>query len=336
MTAITALCVALPGTANADRGRGGSDGKTKVTGEEKAGTLRSEIVFSGSTRGTGGKNAGPVTPLGNWTPPACWYEPRSAAEFQKYVEGFYKTTVNYPGQHSYAKTAVGQFREMYKDGEYKNYNLDKADEGNFWVSVQDESRLDDPGAFTCSKLPFWVENGDPPNVENAVTPAILAALAYNEIELPDTEVTLAPENVTKVNLPTWAWLDKAKFKPVSVTARLAVNGLNIEATTTATPDSLKLEPGTSEAKLHPGSGECKFGADGSIGTPYQKGNAGKTPPCGLTYLRSSGTDAYQLKATVTWKIRWTGTGNPEPQTLPAGTFGTEQAITVQEIQSINR
>ncbi|MFJ6571602.1 hypothetical protein ACIQNU_29775 [Streptomyces sp. NPDC091292] len=331
-----AALLASSGTALADKGDGNSrGGEATPTGNRSGNDISSQITYSGQTRGSG-KSSRPVTPVSDWTPPACWYEPRTAQQFSQSTEAGYEETINTPGQHSYAKRAVGEFREDYKDGTYKNYNLDIADEGNFWVPVRDPDRWTDPEAQACNRLPFWVENGDPPNVPNAVTPEILAALAYNQIELPNTEVTLAPENVTKVNLPTWAWLDKAKFKPVSVTARLAIGGLNIEATTTATPRSLKLEPGTSDAKLHPGSGECGFGADGSIGTPYQRGDAGKTPPCGLTYLRSSGADAYQLKATVTWDISWTGTGNPNATNLPAGTFGTEQAITVEEIQSINR
>ncbi|MCX4788553.1 hypothetical protein OG369_20980 [Streptomyces sp. NBC_01221] len=334
--AATALAL-LPGIAAAEpdpEGNGGSRGSTNATGSRDGYNLKSLITFSGSTGGSTGKSGNGFTPAGNWTPPACWYEPRSPAEFQKYVEGFYESTVNYPGQHSYAKTAVGQFRNMYKDGEYKNYNLDKADEGAFWVAVQDKNRWDEPGAWTCSKLPFWVKNGNPPNVENAITPDILAQLAYNQINVPETSVTLAPENNTKVSLATWAWLDSATFKPISVTASLKVAGVNISATTTATPRSLSLKPGTKDATLHPGSGECTI-QNGRIGAPYTKGNADKTPPCGLTYLRSSGNGTYQLQATLTWKVTWTGTGTPGGK-LPDGTFGTTQNITVQEIQAINR
>lgn len=98
--------------------------------------------------------------------------------------------------------------------------------------------------------------------------------------------------------------------------------------------SLKIEPGTQDVTLHPASGECPI-VDGKIGTPYTKGNAEKEPPCGLTYLRSSGDGAYKLKATITWEIRWTGTGVPGSDLLD-GAFGAEQDVTVAEIQSINR
>jgi hypothetical protein len=292
------------------------------------------VTYSGSVR-SGGGDGNAVQPVTDWTPPACWYEPRSVAEFSKHVETMYEETINTPGQHSYAKTAVGQFRDMYKDGEYKDYNKDKADEGAWWVAVQNPDRLDDPASMECSELPFWVEKGEDPGVEQAVTPEVLAEAAYNAIRLPETEVTLAPANATKVNLPTWAWLDKAEFKETSVTASLDVAGLDIQATTTARPVSLKLEPGTPGAELYPASGACAIDADGSIGEPYAKGKADRTPPCGLKYLRSSGDGPFELRATVTWEITWTGTGGTGGD-LPDGAFGDDQEVVVQEIQSVNR
>ncbi|MHC3475517.1 hypothetical protein ACYF6T_43585 [Streptomyces sp. 7R007] len=53
------------------------------------------------------------------------------------------------------------------------------------------------------------------------------------------------------------------------------------------------------------------------------------------YLRSSGDGTYPLKATLTWKIHWTGTGVPGGD-LPDGTFGATQNVVVQEIQAVNR
>ncbi|MGW0996707.1 hypothetical protein ACWD5V_26155 [Streptomyces sp. NPDC002523] len=335
--AIAVLCSLIPGTAMASWGPSGkSNGsRTETNGGQSGGDITSMVRFSGNTGG-GGSGSGNVTPVGDWSPPACWYEPRTAQEFSKHVEDMYNETINTPGQHSYAKTSVGMFRNEYKDGKYKNYNIDKADEGNWWVAVRDESRWMEPEAQVCDKEPFWVKNGSTPNVPNAVTPQVLAELAYNRLHLPETEVTLAPPGVTKVNLPTWAWLDGSRFKPAHVSASLDVGGLNIQATTTAKPVSLKLEPGTPDAETYPTSGECRFGTDGSIGEPYAKGKANQTPPCGIKYLRSSGDGTFQLRATVTWEITWSGTGNPGPTQLPNGTFGKTQDITVQEIQSINR
>ncbi|MEK8172379.1 hypothetical protein NKH77_33445 [Streptomyces sp. M19] len=136
--------------------------------------------------------------------------------------------------------------------------------------------------------------------------------------MPDTDITLNPDADGKqtVNLPTWAWLDKSTFKPVSVTA--SVPEIDLSATTTATPKALKIEPGTSDAELFPASGECAINKDGSIGTPYTKGTSDKTPPCGLTYHHStSGSGPYQFKATITWEIAWTGSDG-SGATCPTG------------------
>ncbi|MFD5801902.1 hypothetical protein [Streptomyces sp. NPDC127020] len=335
-SATSALVITLAlaaGTAHA-KGPGASESEIDAEGTQSGGDLVSRITYTTTGQGRGA-SGGNVTPVGDWTPPACWYEPRSAKEFSKYVEDMYSETVNTPGQHSYAKTSVGMFRDKYKDGKYENYNLDEADAGNWWVAVQDEDRWMEPEAQLCDEEPFWVENGNAPDVEKAVTPEILAELAYNRVRLPTTNVTLAPAGATKVNLPTWAWLDKATFKEVSVTAELDVGGLNIQATTTATPVSLKLEPGTPDAETYPASGECVINDDGSIGEPYAKGRADQTPPCGIKYLRSSGDGTYDLQATVTWEIAWTGSGGTGGD-LPDGTFGNDQQIAVQEIQSVNR
>jgi enoyl reductase len=56
----------------------------------------------------------------------------------------------------------------------------------------------------------------------------------------------------------------------------------------------------------------------------------------VKYLRSSGDGSYKLRATITWKIHWTGTGVQGEQLLPDGTFGADQDVVVQEIQSVNR
>ncbi|MFH9981301.1 hypothetical protein ACH4ND_19020 [Streptomyces sp. NPDC017179] len=329
-----ALALATPGAAFADWPPSkGTQGSTKQTGSSEAGTLTSKVTYSGSVHPSGSRTA--ITPVTNWTPPACWYEPRSVAEFKKYVETMYDETINTPGQANYAKAAVGEFRNLYKDGEYKDYNADQADDGNWWVAVQNPDRVDDPASMQCSRLPFWVPNNEDPGVDQAVTPQVLAESAYNRIRLPDTKVTLAPLQVTKVNLPTWAWLDKAEFKEVSVTASLNVAGINIQATTTAKPVSLKLEPGTADAQTYPASGDCALNTDGSIGEPYAKGKADKAPPCGIKYLRSSAGGTYKLRATITWQINWTGSGGTGGD-LPDGTFGATQDITVQEIQAVNR
>lgn len=332
---VSLLTLAVP--AHADKtppGGAGSVGGGSASGDADDQNVSAEA--SGSTVKTDthnngkGPSVGPLTPAGNWTPPACWYAPKySAADFKKLEE------------HTWSLESTGyewdaQQRDHYAGGHpYKDFNLAKADKGYWWTS--DVNTSFPPGWDSCNKEPFWVDNGTPPPADapQAVTPQILAEIAYASVRVPDTHVTLAPDGATKVNLPTWTWLDKTNFKPVSVRAYVPLTGMN--ATTTAKPVALKLEPGTADAETYPASGECTFNADGSIGTPYAKGDADKTPPCGLTYLRASGDNGpYRLKATITWEISWTGTGQPSPKKLPEGTFGTTQDVTVDEIQAVNR
>ncbi|TGB06025.1 hypothetical protein E2651_23945 [Streptomyces sp. MZ04] len=321
----------VPSTAFADGPGGGSEGNVEQSGDRKDEEIESVVRFDLSRNGSGPSSGPMAVKSSDWTPPPCWYEPKYTPE---QLKADHLKTKNLPHASGLGE-AVAAFEKHYVEGHpYKNYNMAKKGKGMFWdrAALPYEEGGD---IFACKKPPFWVDNGETPEVENAVTPEILAELAYAKIKIPGTKVTLAPENVTKVNLHTWAWLDKAKFKPVSVTASLNASGENIEATTTAEPQSLKIEPGTKDAQSHPASGECAISKDGSIGAPYVRGNADKIPPCGVTYLRSSGDGTYALKATVTWKVTWEGTGVPGGN-LPAGTFGTTQNITVEEIQSINR
>ncbi|MEU3891023.1 hypothetical protein [Streptomyces sp. NPDC029041] len=322
----------------------GASAEQRGGGDKKGIYAAARIQYSGSVAKDGG--TGNVTPSDvNWTPPPCWYAPYlGAKDFKKEMSKHIDSQLNTPGMGGTAGAALGETKRHYEDGfdipgkpGYKDYNVENDGKGMFWAGVENPNEPDYLKRTSCTDLPFWVENGDapPPQYEEAINPEILAALAYQHMELPDTKVTLAPEANTKVNLPTWAWLDKAVFDEVQATAALNVPGFNIQATTTAKPVSLKLEPGTKDAVTYPASGECVINADDSIGEPYAKGKADETPPCGIRYLRSSGDGTYKLRATITWDIDWTGTGGAGGD-LPNGTFGNDQDITVQEIQAVNR
>ncbi|MES5824399.1 hypothetical protein [Streptomyces sp. RG80] len=339
--------LALTGSAYAGTGVG--DGKGGDT-EERGGSdgtgiyAAAKIQYSGSVT-TNGSTGNVTSSDVNWTPPPCWYAPYlGAKDFKEKMSKDIDSQMNAPGMGGHAGAALNELQRHYEDDYgwtdtpgYKDYNVEKDGEGMFWAAVENPNEPDILKRSSCNDIPFWVDNGEapPPQYEEAITPQILAALAYQHMELPDTKVTLAPAATTKVNLPTWAWLDKAVFDEVQATAAINVPGFNIQATTTAKPISLKLEPGTDDAQTYPASGECTINADGSIGEPYAKGKSTQTPPCGLKYLRSSGDTTFKLRATITWEIAWTGTGGAGGD-LPNGTFGNEQAVTVQEIQAVNR
>ncbi|MFC7816306.1 hypothetical protein ACFUTR_16875 [Streptomyces sp. NPDC057367] len=332
---LVGACLSLlvcPGTARADDIL---DGNTQNSGTEQRADASDDgtvsvtvggVVFDHSKNGSG-DSAGSLTSSTSWSPPPCWYAPKYTPEqLQKYLEPIWEA-----GSTGYQWDA--EQREKYNAGdEEKGFNKDKTGEGYWWGSYVNKNYP--PGWDSCDKDYFWVDTGDAPpaDIENAVTPEVLAELAYAEIRVPGTEVTLAPEEATKVNLPTWAWLDGAEFKPVSVTA--SVEEIGVEATATAEPVSLEIEPGTPDAEVYPASGVCQI-HDGRIGEPYEKGRANDTPPCGVKYLRSSGDGTFPLEATVTWEIHWTGSGGAGGD-LPDGTFGATQDVVVQEIQAVNR
>lgn len=340
-----ALILTEPAHAVEPTGNGQGANTKQTGGGDGTGIFAAaRIQYSGSVA-KGGSTGNVTSTDVNWSPPPCWYAPYlGAKDFKKKMSEDLDRQLSTPGMGGTAGSALGETKRHYEDEfgwegspGYKDYNVENDGKGMFWAGVENPNEPDYLKRTSCTDLPFWVENGQAPpaRYEEAIDPEMLAALAYQHMQLPDTEVSLAPETETKVNLPTWAWLDKAVFDEVQATAAINVPGSNIQATTTAKPVSLKLEPGTEDAETYPASGECVINADDSIGEPYAKGKADETPPCGIKYLRSSGDGTYNLKATITWDIAWTGTGGAGGD-LPNGTFGNEQAVTVQEIQAVNR
>nr|WP_217163739.1 hypothetical protein [Streptomyces sp. AC512_CC834] len=313
-------------------GGSGSETDTSASGGRVDETIKSGvssvIVFDRSKNG-GGESTGGVTSTTSWTPPACYYAPKhTPKELDAQMRQVWMSSA--PSPEWALKT-----QNYFVNGKpYKDFNKDKEGKGYWWDAYVTEGREEDPAARDCNELPFWVDEGDEPptDIPQVISPEMLAQLAYAEIRVPSTEVELAPADTTKVNLPTWAWLDTAEFKPVSVTASVPLLGLS--ATTRAEPVSLKITPGTDDAVTFPASGQCEI-RDGQIGEPYTKGKADETPPCGVKYLRSSGDGSYNLQATVTWKISWTSTIGAGGD-LPDGEFGADQDVVVQEIQAVNR
>ncbi|EFL34124.1 secreted protein [Streptomyces viridochromogenes DSM 40736] len=299
----------------------------------------SRIKVTQESGPTGGKQGTLSSTDVNWEPPPCWYEPVMTPEqLKKFSE-----TGDALGHVSPHASWGGKklWTDHYRDGKdaynyedesmvtrkgYKDYNLGK--DGYFWRGV-----ARDQDSYDCERVMFWQDAGEIPDVPNAPTAETLADYAYNKVKVPDTKVELKPEAKSTVNLPTWVWLDKGTFKDVKVRAELP--NTNLWAETTAKPVALHLQPGTEDAEVFPASGDCEINDDGSIGTPYTKGSANETPPCGIRYLRATDGTPYHLSASITWQITWEGSGGTGGD-LPDGTFETTQDMNVQEIQSINR
>ncbi|WP_406139472.1 hypothetical protein [Streptomyces sp. NBC_01089] len=217
------------------------------------------------------------------------------------------------------------------EASYKNYNMGK--DGMFWRGVMNKDMVSDMASYSCERTLFWQDANTVPQDKHAPTPEVLAAYAYDRINVPDTKFELKPAAKSTVNLPTWVWSGKGRFQDVKVRAELPHTDLWAE--TTAKPVSLHLEAGTPDAETYPASGECAINGDGSIGAPYSTGDADRTPPCGVTYLRATDGRPYRLRASVTWEISWTGSGGAGGD-LPDGTFESTRDMDVQEIQSVNR
>ncbi|MEU1316989.1 hypothetical protein [Streptomyces tibetensis] len=331
---LTALTIALTGLGAFPATAGGFDPvgsqQSKTSGGSSGPALESRVSIT--VKGTKVKGSGPVTSTAvDWEPPACWYEPYwKAKDFKTFNEAKWSMYESAGGEPE----GIADVQARYKKGHpYKDFNVAKNDEGMWWVAVKNPEMKDDPAAKACTRDPFWVDNGKNPGVPQAIDTETLAGLAHQRTVVPPTKISLAPDARSTVNAPTWVWLDKGAFKPVSVTASLPGTGL--WATTTAKPVSLHLDPGTADAEKLPASGECLINDDGSIGEPYARGKAELTPPCGVRYLRSSGDDTYGLEATLTWEITWEGAGGTGGN-LPNGTFATTTEVPVQEIQSVNR
>jgi enoyl reductase len=334
--ALTAGALALvlqPSPAYADWPPGGqtqfpSGPSGNASGSQISATAAG-IRYDTSENGSG-PTVGGLAPTTNWTPPPCWYAPTyTPQQFQKESETIWS-------EQSVGYEWVNTQRDRYVNGHpYKNFNLDRTGKGYWWTGIPNPDRIADPAALSCTAPTFWVDNGQsPPPIQNVISPQVLAGLAYAKVRVPNPAIDLSPAGKQTVNLNTWAWAGKATFKPVSVTASVPV--LNISATTTATPIALHIDPGTQNATVYPASGDCPINADGSIGTPYTLADGNNIPPCGLTYLHTTtNSGPYQFKATIRWKINWTGTGNTGG-TLPDGTFGTTTPLTVQEIQTVVR
>ncbi|UED84572.1 hypothetical protein [Streptomyces profundus] len=326
--ALTLLCAGSAVAAPGDKEEGGAR-----EGQEVVARARAEaVVFE--ERGNGG--GGPLTSTSrNWSPPPCWYAPTwSPEQLRDLADAAWDPT----GQTGHAAAALGWMWNHYEQGEpYTDFNAEEAENGMWWGPVQNPAEPDLLERLSCTHIPFWVETGEIPEVENALSPEVLAELAYQRIRVPDTEIRLNPAAVDGqiVNLATWIWADGGAYDEVSVTARL--ESWDIWATTTARPTALRIDPGTEDARSHPPSGSCPIGGDGSVGAPFVRGtDEGAEPPCGLTYLRATHDGRpYSLTASVTWAISWQGSGDTGA-TLPDATFATTHELQVDEIQSIVR
>jgi hypothetical protein len=287
-----------------------------------AATGQTQIITTTNFHGSG---ASPMESSDvSWTPPPCWYEPRYTP---KQYQDYYRNSLK--GWDTGKQFIWPEYQQLEKE----KYNQGK--DGLWWELVYNENMPPENALSQCNVSdPFvWVPTGDPTPPAGVLTPEELSKIAYAATKLPAPPVQLSPgPDKQVVNLPTYVKFT-APLDRVWVTASLNAQGVNIAATTVATPVAIKIDAGTSDADPQ----TCTYDlAKSSSGYQVDSSNA----PCNITYRRSSGSGTYPLKAQITWKVTWTPSTNPDgpPQqpALPDGLSTYSQDVIVKEIQTVVR
>jgi hypothetical protein len=167
----------------------------------------------------------------------------------------------------------------------------------------------------------WQADGKPALPD----PAVLAAQAESKLTLvkPTVDSSPAPGKAQVVQLPTWAWMPRAQWAPITATA--SVPGESVTAT--ATPDQLSFSWGDGTSSTCQGPG-----------TPYVAGASdasAASPTCGHTYRITSATapgQQFSVTATLSWKITWNGGG--QSGTFPDLTTATTVHWPVEQVESV--
>jgi hypothetical protein len=170
-------------------------------------------------------------------------------------------------------------------------------------------------------------------ISPAPTPAQEAqtALAQIVLALPSGHRSPAESSLyngfafSYVNLWTYFWTDAATWQPLTATAALA----GVSATVTATPQTLTFDPG---------DGSPSVNCDGP-GRPWTAADGFSAPAngaCGYQYTKVTGPGTNHpvtSMQTITWLVKWTGTGN-SAGTLAAMTTQTTGPLNVLQIQTV--
>ncbi|MFE0178022.1 hypothetical protein ACFWZ2_37505 [Streptomyces sp. NPDC059002] len=148
--------------------------------------------------------------------------------------------------------------------------------------------------------------------------------AVERLELPEPVIRTSPDEdfVQVVHVPTWMWVERRTWEPVSVSA--AVEGVKVTAT------------------ARPRKAVWSMGEGGRVvcrgpGTPYSAKVSPKapSPDCGYTYRRASLSapdGAYAVSVRVTWDVEWRGAG--QSGAVPGLVMTAERQLVVDEVQAL--
>lgn len=192
-----------------------------------------------------------------------------------------------------------------------------------WYDMTCPDAINSNGIATTQTTQVWLTNPPVPSAA-APLPATLAARARSSLALPKPAIAASPAvgRPQLVGVPTWTWLSSSAWKSVSATA--SVPGESVTAT--ATPVSVTWDFGDGASSVCTGPGSA-FAAGTN---PMQP-----SPTCGHTYRTASGSapgGKFQLTATITWRIDWTGAG--QAGTLNDLTTTSAIAVTVEQDQAL--
>ncbi len=322
---VVALGTAVPAYAGDGswNGSGGSSQpnqpKTDPGATSAHGTIGAHVVIDQKQTGSAGSSATATSSSTDWKPPVCWYEPMyTPKEYEDFIKSAYKG----------AGEPAASYAKKRADEDYH-----KGDKGLWWQVKFRNDNFTEACPVTTDNWEIWVPPAQPKPEPHQLTPEILSELAYNSTKLPTPPVELSPRaDRLIVNLGTRVKL-KSDFDRVWTTASINYKGVQMAATTVATPVALKVEAGTADADPQ----TCSYDLIKSKGS-YTVDSTDAA--CNITYRRSSGTGTYPFKASITWKVTWTNSADPDgvPQqpALPDGLSTYEQNVTVKEIQAVNR
>ncbi|MER6091285.1 hypothetical protein [Streptomyces bluensis] len=153
---------------------------------------------------------------------------------------------------------------------------------------------------------------------------VVVQRAVERLRLPEPVIRTSPDEdfVQVVHVPTWMWVERSAWGPVSVSA--AVEGVEVMAT------------------ARPRRAVWSMGEGGQVvcrgpGTPYSDayGPKASSPDCGYTYRRASLAapgKAYRVSVQVTWDVEWQGGG--QSGVVPGLVIGAQRQLVVDEVQTV--
>jgi hypothetical protein len=164
-----------------------------------------------------------------------------------------------------------------------------------------------------------------------ISPRALAIEAADSLVVPSPKVEVNPSRFSVVNLPTWLWIDRSTWHPLTATASAG----NVTATAVAVPTTVTWSMGDGHSVV------CRD--PGSPFLPSVPAGAQSTD-CSYAYRTSSygqpsadgdpNDAAFSVSATVTWSVTWSSAGAPGGGSLPSLRTRSSIPIRVEQIESV--